>query len=160
MSVTYQVSRTICSGCPPPSATTARMLASAWRACATRPKRNSPSGLRPIMPPTKIVSPRALFMIPSRDERAHRIGGEAAQFEALELSGLRARQAGDIFDGARIFERRDRGLHVLLQGLGQRSVADVAGPQHDIGLDDMAAFLVRRRHHAAFRHRRMLEQRG
>ena len=59
-SVTYHTMRTMCSGVAPSSASTARTLASAWRAWPAR----SAAGKRccssqPIMPATKIVRPRA-----------------------------------------------------------------------------------------------------
>mgnify|MGYP007123212228 CR=1 FL=1 len=39
----------------------------------------------------------------------------AAQLEALELAGLRARQRRHILDGARILVRRDRLLHLRVE---------------------------------------------
>src|SRR5262249_35823954 len=83
----------------------------------------------------------------------------AAKLEALQLVGLRARQLGDVLDGAGIFVRRDGRLDVVLQHLGRGRIAAVAWAQHDIGLDDLPALLVGRAHHAAFGHRRVLEQR-
>jgi hypothetical protein len=48
-----------------------------------------------------------------------RVGRHAAKLEALQLAGLRARQLGDVLDGAGIFVRRDGRLDVVLQGLGR-----------------------------------------
>ena len=61
----------------------------------------------------------------------------------------------DILDRARIFVGRDRRLHVLLQRAVMRRIAGLAGAQHHIGLDDLAALLVGRADHAAFGDRGM-----
>ena len=54
-----------------------------------------------------------------------------SQFESLDLACLRLRQGVDELDRARIFVRRDRRLHVILQPLDARSVALDAGLEHD-----------------------------
>jgi hypothetical protein len=79
--------------------------------------------------------------------------------EALQLARLRPRQGAHELDLARILERRDRGLHVVLQQLHHRGVAGVSRLEHAESLDDHPALLVGLADHAAFGHGRMLQQR-
>ena len=71
---------------------------------------------------------------------------------------VRGRLAHEL-DLARVLERRDAGLHVVLQRLDHRGVAGVARLEHAEGLDDHAALLVGLADHAALGHGRVPQQR-
>src|SRR5262249_181169 len=79
--------------------------------------------------------------------------GEARSAAACRFAcaaiGPRTRWCGDIF----------KAPWSPLRGPARRPLAAVAWPQHDVGPDDLAALPGGRPHHAAFGHRRMLEQR-
>ena len=74
----------------------------------------------------------------------------------LELAGVGAWQAFQKLDRPGVFVGRDLGFHEVLQLLDQLLAGREARTRDDIGLDDEATALVRRCHHAALRHGRML----
>ena len=81
------------------------------------------------------------------------------QSETLNFAGLRLRQGVDELDRARIFVRRDRRLHMILQPLDAIGIADDAGLEHDVRFDDLSALDIGRADHRAFGDIGMREQR-
>src|SRR5205807_7511096 len=80
------------------------------------------------------------------------------QQKSLQLAGLGTRQAGDVFDSARIFVRCDLLFDKCLKGSGHCGIASMAGLQHDVRFDDLSALLIGYADDTAFGNRGMQEQ--
>src|SRR5690349_2350379 len=150
-SVTYQVSRTRCSGRPPAAPNTATTLASARAACSPRSSESNAcaTGSHPICP--AIASTRPCASTPSaypapRGQPSGRISStrspHLAQPVALQLPRRRARQLAHELHAARVLVGRDLALDELLEPLRRRVVRRDAGFEDDERLHDLPALLV------------------
>ncbi len=77
----------------------------------------------------------------------------------LQFSGGGFRQRAAEFDGARIFVRRDRLLHELLQCLHELRRSFVSLVEHDECFDELTAGFIGHADHRTFFDRWVLEQR-
>ena len=84
-------------------------------------------------------------------------GSDLAQLESLEFSGVGARQGRHKHHLARVLERGQRSLDVVLQGLDHSSVFGLVGLEHNKGLDHHAALFIGHTNHTAFGHGRVFE---
>src|SRR5207247_11255272 len=83
-----------------------------------------------------------------------------AQLDAADLAAHGLRQTVDEFDLPGVLVGRGHAFHVLLELAHERVAREMAGPQDDEGLHELAAHRVGTRHDRRFDHRRVLEQRA
>jgi hypothetical protein len=83
--------------------------------------------------------------------------GSLAQLEALEFASDGSRKGGNEFHGARILERGDLGLYVILKLLFELFAAIESGSGDDECLYQLAAIGIGHADHRALLHRGMFE---